>query len=91
MKITTCYTTEDGDDIAIDVCDILCELSRTEKRECIKYLMDDLNDKEYSFFTTHNYTMLQKEFSSNLVKLKNNYLSLTVEELEIINKIASKY
>lgn len=81
--------------IDIDLDDIISDLSERELQNLVDNLYEDgyyqkklekkLEDGYY------NISITEQEFRDNLAKLKLNYLSLTNEELEMIEKLAKKF
>lgn len=81
--------------IDIDLDDIISDLSERELQNLVDNLYEDgyyqkkLENKLEDGY--YNISITEQEFRDNLAKLKLNYLSLTNEELEMIEKLAKKF
>jgi hypothetical protein len=81
--------------IDIDLDDIISDLSGRELQNLVDDLYEDgYYQKKLEKKLNEGYSELsitEQEFRDNLMKLKLNYLSLSNEELEIIEKLAKRF
>lgn len=81
--------------IDIDLDDIISDLSDREIQNLVNNLYEDgyyQQKLENKFDDGYSeLSIIEKEFRDNLAKLKLNYLSLSNEELEIIETLAKRF
>jgi ribosomal protein S8 len=77
-------------EIEVSIDEFYSECSSSEKEELIDYLKDDGYLKDEVIIDEDNSTYLENEFNIALQKLSANRLVLSIEEEEIIKKIASR-
>jgi hypothetical protein len=87
-----------GDEVDVDLDDVLSELSSNETQE----LVDDLYDDGYYQSELESELMLgtdedssvsinEQFFRKEVFKIRDNYLNLTNSEIEIIEAIAKRF
>lgn len=75
----------------IDVDEFLSNCSEKELDDVVDHLIRRRILHKKEVFTRNNSSACEKEFSTTLNKLYKNYLQITNEEEDTINKIASKF
>jgi hypothetical protein len=87
-----------GDEVEVDLDDVLSELSSNQTQE----LVDDLYESGYYQTDLENELMLgtdedssvsinEQLFRKEVLKIRDNYLNLTNTEIEIIEAIAKRF
>ena len=79
--------------IDIDLDDILYDLSSREKQQLVDLLYEDdyvPKKLEQQIDEYYNKSINESEFISNLLKIKDNYINLSIEEIELFNKIGGR-
>lgn len=78
-------------DIDIDADDFYRSCSRRERHDLARWLTEDgyLNNGFVSKYGEKS--PIQHMFEGDIYKIKENYLQLSQEDLELISKIAKKY
>jgi len=79
-------------EIDIDVDDFISSCSKDEIKEMIEILKDEYKEEvkeEIGYIKPK--TFLEELFLNNLDKIKNNYLSLSQEEIEYLEKISKRF
>ncbi len=78
-------------ELEIEVDDFYSECSSSEKEELVDLLKDDGYLKDEVITTESTQTYMDDEFDIALSKLSANRLVLSVEEEELIKKIANRF
>jgi hypothetical protein len=76
-------------EIDIDVDDFISSCSKDEIKEMIEILKEDYKEEIKEYIKPK--TFLEELFLNNLDKIKNNYLSLSQEEIEFLEKISKRF
>ena len=79
-------------EIDIDVDDFISSCSKDEIKEMIEILKEEYKEEvkeEIGYIKPK--TFLEELFLNNLDKIKNNYLSLSQEEIEYLEKISKRF
>jgi len=79
-------------EIDIDVDDFISSCSKDEIKEMIEILKEEYKEEvkeEIGYIKPK--TFLEELFLNNLDKIKNNYLSLSQEEIEYFEKISKRF
>lgn len=82
--------------IGVDMNDILSELSSREKQNLVDDLYDDGYyqselEKELNSDDDSTVSLNEQLFRVEISKIRNNYLNLTNEEIQLIEKIGKRF
>ena len=90
MPTITQWGVEVDVDVDVDVNEFLDECSSKEIEKVLEWLKD--NDYlDAIFLSTGNESINEQIYTEDLIKLKNNWLSLSKEEENIISNIAKRF
>lgn len=79
-------------DVDIDTDDFYRECGPYEKRELAKWLSEDgYIDSKDVLCTNTKSSPIETLFIDSLLKIQENYINLSQEEIDLISKIAKKY
>jgi hypothetical protein len=79
-----------ADDLDIDVDDFLSSCSTKEIKEIINLLQED-GQLDYGFNITGRESINERMFLESLYKIKDNWISLSKEEEDIILNISKRF
>lgn len=82
--------------VDIDIDDVLCGLTDTEKQELVDELYDEGYyqtelEKQLSSDNDSTVSLNEQLFRTEILKLRSNYLNLTNSELSILENISKRF
>lgn len=85
-----------GDEVEVDLDDVLSELSSNETQELVDDLYEDgyyqsKLEKELNSDDGSSVSINEQFFRKELYKIRDNYLNLTNSEIQIVEAIAKRF